>query len=372
MILNRERLLIALICFLLLLCGLRPAESAVGSRLKDIARIREVRSNQIYGVGLVVGLAGTGDGSELAKSLAKNMLEKLHITIPKGSLDADNIAAVMVTANVPPFLATGSKLDVLISSIGAAENLQGGTLLQTPLQGADGVVYAVAQGPISTGGFVAGGEAAKVTKNHPTVARIPSGAIIEKRIPTVLRPTDDLHFVLNSPDYTTVVRASKAINALFGESASPMDAAVVKVTVPFEYRKVEKLALFIAKIHALKVVPDAVARVVVNERTGTIAAGEHVKLTTVAISHGSLTISVKESTQTSQPNPFATGETKTEKSTDIIATEEKPGIYVVEDASTLADVARALNLLGVSPRDMVSIFQALKEAGALQAELIII
>lgn len=364
-----------LVLISLLLAGLLwapAAQAAVGARLKDIARIREVRSNQLYGVGLVVGLAGSGDSGKLATQLVNNMLQKLHVTVPVADLDAENVAAVMVTAEVPPFLAEGSRLDVLISSIGDAESLQGGTLLQTPLQGADDVVYAVAQGPLSTGGFSVSGEAAQVTKNHPTVARIPGGAVMERRILTRLRPSDDLHLVLNAPDYTTSVRAADAINAAFADAAISVDAAIIRVRVPFEYRSAEKLAVFVARLDELKVVPDTRARVVVNERTGTIVAGEHVKLSTVAVSHGSLTISVRESTETSQPGPFSSGTTTTEESTDISAVEEKAALYVVHDAATLADVARALNLLGVSPRDMVSIFQALKAAGALQAELIII
>jgi len=368
---THRRILVAFI-ILAAVCGCATTALAVESRIKDIARIKDVRSNQLYGVGLVIGLAGTGDGGELAKSLARNMLEKMRVTIPRNDIEADNIAAVMVTAEAPPFLEIGSRLDVLVSSIGAAENLQGGTLLQTPLQGADGTVYAVAQGPVSTGGFAVSGEAASVAKGHPTVARIPGGAIMERRISTTLRPTDDIRLVLNAPDYTTVVRTAEAINASFKEAAAPMDAGTVTIKVPFAYRSVEKLSTFIAAIQNLKVVPDSTARVVVNERTGTIVAGEHVKLATAAVSHGSLTISVKESTETSQPLPFSDGETRTEKSTEIAAQEERPGMYVVNEAATVADVARALNLLGVSPRDMVSIFQALKEAGALQAELMVI
>ncbi len=314
----------------------------------------------------------SGDGGKLAQQLAKNMYEKMRITLSISDINADNIAAVMVTANMPAFLEVGSRMDVLISSIGAAENLQGGTLLQTPLQGADGHVYAVAQGPLSTGGFAAGGKAATLTKNHPTVARIPSGAIIEKRVSTIIRPLDDLHFVFHAPDYTTIVRAAESVNSVFKGAAVPVDAITLKIEVPFEFRTSERLAMFISQVQMIKVVPDSPARVVVNERTGTIVVGEHVKISTVAISHGSLTISIKETTQTSQPNPFANGETTTEESTDITVEEEKPGMHVVEDAATLSELADALNLLGVSPRDMVSIFQALKQAGALQAELIII
>jgi len=359
------------ILFLLALTTAVPiAQAAVSVRIKDVTRITAVRSNQLYGIGLVVGLAGTGDGGTLATQLVENMLEKLHVTVPAADLEADNVAAVMVTADTPPFLAEGSRLDVLVSSIGVAESLQGGTLLQAPLQGADGVVYAVAQGPLSTGGFAVSGQAASVTKNHSTVARIPGGAIMEKRIAIRLRPTDDIHLALTAPDYITAARTAGAINAVFSNAAFPVDAAVIKVCVPFEYRSARNLAAFVARINELKVIPDTPARVVVNERTGTIVAGEHVKLGTVAISHGNLTISIKETTDTSQPGPFSSGQTTTETSTEISATEEKPGLYVVKDAATLAEVARALNLLGVSPRDMVSIFQALKQAGALQAELI--
>jgi len=351
--------------------GSRP-EAAVTVRLKDIARIREVRPNQLFGVGLVVGLNGSGDGQKLAAQLVVNMLQKLHVNIPEDDLTSDNVAAVTVTADVPPFLAEGSRLDVTVSSFGGAKSLEGGLLLQTPLQGADGVMYAVAQGSVSTGSFAVKGEAASVTKNHPTVGRIPGGAILERRIPTIIRPTDDLHLVLHQPDFITAVRVAQAIQAVFQGAAKPQDAGTVRITVPPPYRTPEALALFIARIQEISVTPDAPARVVVNERTGTIVAGEHVRLSAVAISHGNLTISIRETTTTSQPGPFSPGETRTEKSTDITAEEERPGLYVVEDAATLAEVARALNLLGVSPRDMVAIFQALKEAGALQAELIIL
>ena len=245
-------------------------------------------------------------------------------------------------------------------------------MLQTPLQGADGVVYAAAQGALSVGGFAAAGDAAKVTKNHPTVGRIPGGAILEKRISTLLRPTDDLQIVLNMPDYLTAVRAAKSICAVFPGSATPVDAAVISVRVPQEYRTAEKLADFVSQVEEVRVIPDVPARVVVNERTGTIVAGENVRLAAAAISHGNLTIAIKETSNTSQPGPFSSGETRTEKSTQITAQEPKAGVFVIDDAATLAEVARALNLLGVTPRDMVAIFQALKEAGALQCELEII
>ena len=201
----------------------------------------------------------------------------------------------------------GSKFDVTVSCLGSAASLSGGVLLQTPLQGADGQVYATAQGPLLIGGFAAAGAAASVTKNHPTVGRIPSGAILEKRIATVLRPTDDLQIVLNMPDYVTAVRAAQSICAVFPDSATPVDAAVIHVRVPQEYRTAEKLADFIAQVEEVRVTPDSPGRVVVNERTGTIVAGENVRLSAAAISHGNLTISIKETTNTSQPNPGAVG-----------------------------------------------------------------
>jgi len=351
--------------------GAAVADAAVPLRLKDFAHIKQVRSNQLYGIGLVLGLNGTGDNEQLVFQLVTNMLERLNITMATTNITSKNVGAVMVTAEVPPFLTEGSKFDVLVSSLGSATSLLGGTLLQVPLQGADSQVYASAQGPVSVGGFAVTGEAAKVQKNHPTAGRIPGGAILEKRIETVLRPTDDLEIALNTPDFITAVRTAKAISEVFPDSATPVDAAVIQVRVPQDFRSAEKLADFVARVEEVKVIPDVPARVVVNERTGTIVAGENVKLSAAAVSHGNLTISIRESTTTSQPAPFSSGVTTTEKSTQITANEPKTGVYVLNDAATLAEVARALNLLGVTPRDMVDIFQALKEAGSLQCELTI-
>jgi flagellar P-ring protein precursor FlgI len=357
---------------LILAVGAGAADGAVALRLKDLAHIKEVRPNQLYGIGLVGGLAGTGDSEMLADQLVTNMLQRLHVTMVSTNVTSKNVAAVIVTAEAPAFIMEGSRFDVTVSCLGSATSLVGGVLLQTPLQGADGQVYAVAQGPLLIGGFSAAGAAASTTKNHPTTGRIPDGAILEKRIATVLRPADDLQLVLNMPDYVTAVRAAQSICAAFPDSATPVDAAVIRVCVPEDYRSAEKFAEFVAKVEEVKVTPDSPGRVVVNERTGTIVAGENVRLSAAAISHGNLTISIKETTNTSQPNPGASGETRTEKSTQISAQEPKAGIYVIDDSATLADVARALNLLGVTPRDMVSIFQALKEAGALQCELTVI
>jgi len=357
---------------LIMLVAPDVARCAAELRLRDIARIQEVRPNKLEGTGLVVGLNGSGDGGELAKQLAKNYLEKHHIKISQDDLDSNNLAAVIVTCEVPAFSVEGSKLDVTVSSIGKASSLSGGTLIQTPLQGPDGVIYAVAQGPVAVGGYAASGEAAGVTKNIPTVARIPGGAMIEKTIPTSIRPNEPLHLALNTPDIGTAVRVADAVNAVYPDSARPVNAGMITIDVPLKFRSPEGITRFWALAGALRVVPDAPARVVVNERTGTIVVGEDVRLGTAAISHGNLTISIKETSKTSQPAPFSnTGETRTEKQTDITTDEEKTGVYVVENTTTLHDVARGLNLLGVAPRDMISILQALKRAGALQCELVI-
>lgn len=367
-----RRFTMSLMAFAAVLAVACEGHGAVALRLKDIARLKEVRANQIYGIGVVVGLNATGDDEKLASQLVGNMLERLHVSISNNDIKSKNVAAVMVTAEIPAFLPEGSKLDVLISALGSATSLEGGTLLQAPLQGADGQVYAVAQGPLSTGGFTVAGEAAKVKKNHPTVGRIPGGAIVERRIHTVIRAGEDIQIILNTPDFTTAVRAAEAIAQGSGATAHAVNAAVVQVRVPEEYRVAEQLPVFLSRLQNVTVTPDAPARVVVNERTGTIVAGEHVKLSAAALSHGSLTIAIRESTRTSQPNAFAQGQTRSEKSTEINATESKTGVFVFEDAATLAEVARALNLLGVTPRDMVAIFQALREVGALQCELVII
>jgi flagellar P-ring protein precursor FlgI len=367
-----RRVALALTVLAAALAAAPAAHAAVALRLKDLARIRDVRPNHLFGIGIVVGLNATGDDEKLSSQLVGNMLQRLHVSIPVNDIKSKNVAAVMVTAEIPAFMSEGSKLDVLISALGGATSLEGGTLLQTPLQGADGAVYAVAQGPLSTGGFSVAGEAAKVKKNHPTVGRIPGGAIIERKIHTVIRPGDDVQLILNTPDFATAVRAAEAITKAAATSARAMNAAVIEVRVPEEFRVADQLPIFLARVQDVRVTPDAPARVVVNERTGTIVAGEHVKLSAAALSHGSLTIAIRESTRTSQPNAFAKGETRSEKSTEISATESKPGVFVFDDAATLAEVARALNVLGVSPRDMVAIFQALREVGALQCELVII
>ena len=344
-------------------------------RIKDIANIKGVRQNQLVGYGLIVGLNGTGDNDDLKytiQSLAA-MLQKMGVTVRAEDIESENVAAVMVTAVLPPFARVGNQIDVLVSSIGDAENLQGGTLLFTPLKAADGQVYAIAQGPVSTGGFDAGGAAGGgVQKNFPTVGRVPGGAFIEKEIAYDFNGKKILTFVLDMPDFTTASRMAKAINAAVNDRiARTQDAATVEVRVPYKYRgNVVELATL---IESLGVTPDTVSKVVINERTGTVIMGENVRISTVAIAHGNLSIQIKETEDVSQPLPFSRGgQTVVTPDSDVIVEEGKKPIFLVESGVSIGEVVRALNALGVSPRDLIAIFQALKAAGALQADLEII
>ena len=344
-------------------------------RIKDIANIKGVRQNQLLGYGLIVGLNGTGDDDDL-KSMIQPlaaMLQKMGVTVRAEDIESENVAAVMVTAVLPPFARVGTQIDVLVSSTGDAENLQGGTLLFTPLKAADGQVYAIAQGPVSTGGFQAGGEAGGgVQKNFPTVGRVPGGALIEKEIALDFNQKKMLTFVLNQPDFTTASRMAEAINAAANDRiARTQDAATVEVRVPHKYRgNVVGLATL---IESLGVTPDIVSKVVINERTGTVIMGENVRISTVAIAHGNLSIEIKETEEVSQPLPFSrSGRTVVTPDSDVIVEEGKKPLFLVESGVSIGEVVRALNALGVSPRDLIAIFQALKAAGALQAELEII
>lgn len=365
---------------------------ADASRIKELTEVKGVRTNQLVGYGLVVGLSGTGDGKDSQftfQSLA-SLLERMGVTVdPKNVEKIENVAAVMVTADLPPFAKVGSKVDVTVSSIGDAESLTGGTLLVTPLKGADGNVYVVAQGPVSTGGFAVSGQAAKVTKNFPTVGRIVGGGIIENEIPYAFIKKGSLSFSLTNPDFTNATRIAKTINsALKAPLARAVDAGAVEVEVPQEYsgHTVELVAL----IEQLDIDPDKSSKVVINERTGTVVIGENVRICTVAIAHGNLSIEIKESQDVSQPLPFAPapaegarpmtsedgrtitapgGSTVVTTDTTASVEEEKSKLFLVKRSVTIADVVRGLNALGVSPRDLMTIFQALRAAGALEAEL---
>ncbi len=351
-------------------------QQAHAVRIKDIADIKGVRENQLVGYGLVVGLEGTGDSDDslfTIQSLA-SLLEKMGVTVqPTDIEDVENVAAVMVTGNLPPFASMGSRIDVLVSSIGDAENLQGGTLLFTPLKAADGSVYAVAHGPVSTGGFaVSGNSGDQVQKNFPTVGRVVGGALVEKEIHSNFNQKDSLTLALHQPDFTTATRVAQAINrAFYSQLAQTQNAGSIRVMVPGNY--LGNTVQFVTLIESLGVTPDMVSKVVVNERTGTVVMGENVRISTIAIAHGNLSIQINESQNVSQPLPFSRGgQTVVTPESEIMVQEGKNPLFLVESGISIAEVVKALNALGVTPRDLIAIFQALKVAGALQAELEII
>lgn len=362
--------------FLVVATGIFLIPDARAVRIKDIADIKGVRENQLVGYGLVVGLEGTGDSDDALftiQSLA-SLLEKMGVTVqPEDIEDVENVAAVMVTTNLPPFASLGSRIDVLVSSIGDAENLQGGTLLFTPLKGADGNVYAIAQGPVSTGGFaVSGNSGDQVQKNFPTVGRVVGGALVEKEIHSDFNQKDSLTLALHEPDFTTASRVAQAINrAFYSQLAQTDNAGSIRVSVPENY--LGNTVQFVTLIESLGVTPDMVSKVVVNERTGTVVMGENVRIATVGIAHGNLSIQINESQDVSQPLPFSRGgRTVVTPESEIVVEEGKNPIFLVESGVSIGEVVKALNALGVSPRDLIAIFQALKAAGALQAKLEII
>ena len=359
---------------LFILVGLGLAMPAGAARIKDMADIQGVRSNQLVGYGLVVGLDGSGDGKKAKFTLQSmaTMLEKMGMTVKPEDIGVDNVASVMVTAELPPFARNGSRLDVTVSSIGGADNLQGGTLLLTALKGVDGHVYAAAQGPVLTGGFAAAGKSGgSVQKNFPTVGRVVGGALIEREVPTDFNPARRLTLTLRQPDFTTASRMTAAINAaLFGDVARSLDAGTVEVRVPEKYGT-DPVAM-VSMIEALTVAPDVEAKVVINERTGTVVMGAEVRIATVAVAHGNLSIQIRETTAVSQPLPLSGGQTVAAPQSDIAVREGNAPIFLVEPGVSIGDLVGALNALGVSPRDLVAIFQAIKAAGALQARLEII
>ncbi len=362
--------------FLVVASAILLMPDANAARIKDIADIKGVRQNQLVGYGLVVGLEGTGDSDDslfTIQSLA-SLLEKMGVTVqPEDIDDVENVAAVMVTTDLPAFASQGSRIDVLVSSIGDAENLQGGTLLFTPLKGADGSVYAVAQGPVSTGGFaVSGNSGDQVQKNFPTVGRVVGGGLVEQEIHSNFNQKDSLTLALHEPDFTTASRVAQAINrAFYSQLAQTENAGSIQVSVPENY--LGNTVQFVTLIESLGVTPDMVSKVVVNERTGTVIMGENVRIATIAIAHGNLSIQIDESQNVSQPLPFSRGgQTVVTPESDIVVQEGKNPIFLVESGVSIGEVVKALNALGVSPRDLIAIFQALKAAGALQAELEII
>ncbi|GAB6064575.1 flagellar basal body P-ring protein FlgI [Deferrisoma palaeochoriense] len=353
--------------FLALLVAL-PAAAAV--RVKDIARVDGVRKNQLIGYGLVVGLNGTGDKSGVAFTTQStaNLLERLGVAVTPDDIKLKNVAAVIVTAELPPFARAGQRIDVTVSSVGDASSLQGGTLLLTPLRAPNGDVYAVAQGPLSIGGFGAGAAGGGVQQNHPTVGRIPGGALLERDAPLPDLGRGYVDLVLREPDFTTAARLAGAVGTAFGPgTAQALDAGRVRVVVP-EGEAADPVG-FLARLEAVTVEPDAVARVVVDERTGTVVLGQDVRVRPVALSHGNLTVQITPYLEVSQPEALSAGQTVARERAQVTVTEEEAKVLLLEPGETLASLVQALNALGVSPRDLVAIFQALKAAGALQAEL---
>ena len=359
--------------FVLLISSFGFAATLSASRVKDLTLIEGGRDNQLVGYGILVGLAGDGD-SNAATTLRSisNVLQRYGLTVDANDVKSKNVAAVMITADISAFLKPGARIDVTVSSMGDAKTLQGGVLLQTPLLGADGQVYAVAQGPVAVGGFLggAGGPGgATVQKNHPTVGAISGGAIVEREIIATFVQDNTLRLLLHNPDFTSAARMAESINGRWPGAANAIDAATVSVALPPDYRGRD--VAFIADLGAVETTTDTLARIVINERTGTIVATSTVRLSRVAIAHGSLTITVASNLGVSQPNALAGGETVVVPATQTAVDESRGGFTIVEEPPSIERLAAALNALGVSTREMMAIFQSLKRSGALQAELII-
>jgi len=347
---------------------------AQGERIKNLVDIEGVRSNALIGYGLVVGLNATGDSSNSSPFTINSitaMLERYGINVRSklSSMKPKNIAAVMVTASLPPFAKPGQRLDVTVSSLGDAKSLRGGTLLITPLLGGNGQAYAVAQGAVAVGGFTVGGRAANQTKGHPTVGRIPNGAHVEKPSPVMLKANQDkIILMLRNPDFTTAKRMQDAINAYFrADMARAEDAGTISVWNP-EANAIE----LIAQLEQIELTTDHAAVVIMDERTGTIVMGQDVSIDTVAVAHGNISVSVTESPQVSQPNAFASGKTTKVDRTDIQVKEDEAQLVVLPRKVSLRDLVAALNAVGATPSDLIAVLQAIKAAGALHAELRII
>lgn len=353
----------------------QPMDAYNQVRIKDITQVAGEHPNQLVGYGLVTGLAGTGGTNDTTKRAALNILQRLGLRadpslrerIQQSRDKTDNLSVVIVNATLPPHAKPGQSIDVLVSAFDDAESLNGGVLISTELTGVDGEVYAIASGPVSINGGNFGGDAAQVVKNHPTSGRIANGAVIEQEVPTTIFSNGTFRLLLRIPEYETSRRIAAAINDAVPGAAYVLDAATVVVAHPPEHQMPP--LEFLSRCQQLMVAPDVTARVVINERTGTIVIGERVRLSRVAITHGNLIVTTVESPQVSQPAPFSEGQTAIVPRTDVGVTEERSVVNVMDQTSTVGDLAASLNALGVSPRDLSSIFQALKESGALHAEL---
>lgn len=361
-----------LIMSLVMLIGSTGFAESASTRIKDIAKVQGVRSNQLMGYGIVVGLPGTGDSDKIAQTINAtiSMLRSFGITVDNSNWKAKNIAAVMVTATLPPFVREGDTIDATISAMGDAKSIQGGTLIQTPLTAADGEVYAVAQGPVSTGGFIAGNGGNSAQKNFPTVGTTPNGAIVERTVEDDIGTRGQISLSLSNADFTTASRIAEAINNTYSGAAHATNAGRVDILIPGYYRS--SVVDFIASIEELPITPDNIAKIVVNERTGTIVMGGNVTVDECAITQGGLSIRVTRDKEVSQPNPFSYGSTIVTSNSETETEETLSNSIVMSPTANINDIVGALNAVGATPRDTISILQAMKAAGAIHATLEII
>jgi len=350
-----------------------PVAAGASSRIKDLVNVEGVRENQLIGYGLVVGLNGTGDtlnNIPFTKQSLTAMLERLGVNVRGQTLRTGNVAAVMVTANLPPFATQGTRIDITVSALGDSKSLSGGTLLVTPLLGADGNVYAVGQGAVAVGGFSAQGKAASITQGVPTVGRIVNGALVEREIDFQLNKLHKVRLALRNPDFTTAKRMAAAINDFIGvPTAEPLDPSTISLKVPHSYKG--NVVQLLTDIEQLRVEPDEAAKIVIDERSGIIVMGNNVRVSTVAVAQGNLTVSITESPQVSQPAPFSQGKTTTVNRTKIGVQEDGKRLAVVRNGVSLQQLVDGLNALGIGPRDLISILQAIKAAGAIQADIVV-
>lgn len=365
-----RNIILCSVAFILALTSAACSAQVPLVRLKDLGRMEGVRSNQLAGMGLVMGLQGTGDKGDLVTAMLGNLTQNFGVAMDRDDLKSKNAAVVTVTCQLPPFARSGETIDVTVSAIGSAKSLEGGVLLQTPLKAANGNVYAVAQGAVSIGGFSAGASGSSVSKNISTTGRIPGGAIVERETSWNSGDGQTIRFLLREPDFTTADRVSKALNDRFGSVAYASDAGCVEVRIPPNFRG--RTAHFIAALEKLEISPDTIARVVVNERTGTVAMGGNVRISEVAVAHGNLTVTIATQKGVSQPQPFSHGETVTIEQSLVTAKEESGSLSRMEASSTVDDVVKSLNALGATPRDIITILQAIDRAGALHGELVIL
>ena len=362
----------ARLIYLLFIMVVLPDLATAASRIKDLVDFEGIRENQLVGYGLVVGLNGTGDtlnNIPFTKQSLQSMLERLGVNTRSATLRTANVAAVMVTGNLPAFATQGTRMDITVSALGDSKSLQGGMLLVTPLHGADGEVYAVAQGPVAVGGFSAQGQAASLVRGVPTVGRIANGAIIEREMGFQLAKKRNLKLSLHNPDITTAKRIAAAINAFTAvKLAKTLDSSTVELNLPATYN--DDMVTVLSEIEQLRVEPDLRAKVIIDEQTGIIVMGRNVKVSTVAIAQGNLTVSITENPQVDQPNPLANGETVVTPRTDIkVDDDNNKKLAIINRGINLRSLVDGLNALGIGPRDMISILQAIKAAGALQADI---